>query len=253
MATSPGAAIHFQKATVTDPNSAKAFLYLGIALDTSYVPGAHSETNDKLGSFMEAAFRKAQELSPDSKVNLMALGMCLYEIGHTEQNADETRKLNEARQIMKRVAAINPKFEIRNLQPGRSMDAMSAYRPFYEVITKGGDRRNLRERVKPIVEDAITSLNHALELEPVDSDAMRYLTICWNMKAELADDPAERKSAAAKNKAMLDRAVSTEKARAAGRAGAAIPEPAWGFDIEPVSFSQRVPPLPPPPPPGKSQ
>src|ERR1044071_8012169 len=126
--------------------------------------------------------------------------MCLTSFS-CQVSAAETWQLNEVRHIMKRVADIDPKFESAFYNLG-AMDTLSAYRPYYEARAKDGipendsaglkdkEQRTLRERISPLLEEAIISLKHALDLEPADSDAMKYLAVCWNMKAELADAPA---------------------------------------------------------------
>lgn len=244
------AAEAFQKAVELNPSGVQPHLYLASAWMAQYVPGADSPENAEMAAKAEVEFKRALELNPNNETALESLASLSYQraagITDVEQKMG---RLDEARSWYERVTTVNP----RNKEAWYSMGVI-AWAKWYPRIAatrahlgmrpedpgplpNAAVRQELRDNYWAAVEDGISNLKKALDIDPTYDDAMAYLNLLYRERADLRDTAEEYRQDVEVADGWLQKALESRKSKATTASGASL----------------MAPPLAPPPPPPAGQ
>ena len=197
----------FQKAVDFDPNDAMGHLYLGIAHTTQYNPGMPSPESAAHGQQARAEFLRALEIAPANKPALQYLAsLSMREAQVTQDQAEKNRKLDEARDWYLKVVALDPKekdayFSIATIDWMKlTPDLMNARTQIGMRPDEMGPlrdpavRQTLKAKYGAVIEDGISNLTKALEIDPQYEPAMTYMNLMVRARADLRDSAAEYQS-----------------------------------------------------------
>jgi tetratricopeptide (TPR) repeat protein len=212
----PEAVERFKQAVELDPTFATARLYLATAYMVQYIPGAESPENLRMAQAAHDQFMKVLEQSPGNTVALSSIALLYF----------NQKKLDEAEAWYKKLIEVDPK----NKEAHYTMGVIAwtkSFQPRMEVRAKLGmkpedpgpikdrkAREELREKNLPIIEEGITHLNKALEIDNEYDDAMAYLNLLYRERADLADTVAEYKEDTDLADEWVQKTLETKKIKA---------------------------------------
>ena len=200
----PAAVDAFQRAVDLSPNDVNARLRLGTILMARYVPGANSPENSEFARRATSEFEIALRLDPNNQTALLSLAYLSYQEAQGIQESDQKlHKLDESASWYERVLAIDP----RNKQAYYAIGVIDWSKWYPEVVKARAQlamrsdepgplkdpalRRELRERYSSVMEDGISKLQKALDVDPAYNDAMAYMNLMIRNRADLADSPEQ--------------------------------------------------------------
>jgi TonB family protein len=255
------AAAAFQRAVDLDPSYVTAHLYLGTSLFEQYVPGASSPANMAFADQARAAFEELLTLEPDNKAALQYLASLAYQVAAgTADPEEKVRRLDDARSRYEKLLAVDP----RNKEAWYSLgviDWAKWYPKYMEALTQAGMKPdeprpisnfNLREDLRnssgPLVEDGISNLGKALEIDPRYDEAMAYMNLFVRERASLDDTVEQYEKDVALANDWMQKALDAKKAKAGG---SAPPPPVpsrvrVGGNVQKCNLIARVDPVYPP-------
>jgi len=209
----PEAVEHFKQAVELDPNFPTARLYLATAYMQQWIPGADSEENKKMAEAAESTFRDVLKTDPNNVTAISYLASLLL----NEQRWDESRTWYD------KLTTVDPK----NAQAYYSK-AWIDWSKWYPADAKGRvdsqmkledpgpikDKKikeELKEKFGPIIEDGLSNLDKALQIDPDYDDAMAYENLLVRERADLADtkDEYEQQIKVAEN--WVNKAMEVKK------------------------------------------
>jgi tetratricopeptide (TPR) repeat protein len=163
---------YFKTASELDPDLTNAELYLATAYAQQFIPGAPSEENQKFADNAIATFEKVLEKDPKS-ISAVAGLAGLY------QSRLEFTKALEYYKMQTQLEPANP-------TPFYAIGSVAWYRVF--------DKNSPPplEEQPAIVDEGISSLNKALELNPDYDEAMSFMNLLLREKARLTDNEEEK-------------------------------------------------------------
>jgi tetratricopeptide (TPR) repeat protein len=185
----------FRRATQLEPANEQAHLYLGTAYASQVIPNLNTPENRNTSALALAEFDVVLHTHPD---NLDAI----------RQEASIYRNIKEfekAKLLEKRAVIIDPANSESFYTIG-VIDWMQAYKNAVKILADEdlrddgvgnikatpGACETLRSQNEALVEDAITSLTRAVEINPTYSDAMQYLNLIYRRRADLhCQQPSE--------------------------------------------------------------
>lgn len=232
----------FRQAVALDPNSVNPHLYLGTTYMSMWVPGTKTPDNSANARSAEVEFKRVLELDANNETALASMASLSYNSASSLTGEEKLRKLDEAMDWYKRLAAVDP----TNKEAPYSMGVIAWSKWYPALMTARASaglkpedpgplpsplRQELKAHYLPVIEDGIANLDRALVLDPNYSDAMAYMNLLIRERADLRDTKQEY----ATDVAAADQLV--QKVLAAKKAGAS-------------SGMAAAPPPPPPPPPG---
>jgi tetratricopeptide (TPR) repeat protein len=224
----------FQKAVTRDPNSVNAHLYLGTAYMHMWIPGAASPENAANARSAETEFRRVLELDANNTVAVASMASLVYNSASGLQGEEKIRKLDDALDWYKRLAAIDP----TNKEAPYSMGVIAWAKWYPALMTarakvglKPEDpgplpepvRAELKARYSSMIDEGIANLDRALVLDPHYDDAMAYVNLLIRERADLRDTKEEYKADVAVADEWVQKNLDTKKAKAV--AGMAPPPP----------------------------
>ena len=230
---------HFKTAVQLDPEFPTARLYLATAYMNQYIPGADSPENNQYAKAAQDEFLRVLENSsddPDSrKVAIAYLASLNYQqASGIPKLEDKLRKLDEARAWYEKLVQVDP----QNKEAWYSLGVITWAKWYPELMaarTKLGMkpedpgplkdakvRAELREKYGPMVEEGISNLEKALEVDPDYDDAMAYMNLLIRERADLADTPQQYKRDIEIAENWVDKTMETKKRKAAAAAGSGI-------------------------------
>jgi tetratricopeptide (TPR) repeat protein len=208
----------FQHALTLDPKSTQALIDLGSAYAYQVVPNLDTPDNLALANKAIDLFKQIPADDPEYHTALKQIA-ALYR---------NTRRLDEARDTERNALDLNPDDAETHYTIG-VIDWTEAYK--FAVETLGaqgltddgeGNKRmtastcaKIRTHNSSLVDDAITHLTRAVDLNPNYSDAMSYLNLVYRRKADFdcADPTARAQDIAAANQWIV-RAVAARRTAA---------------------------------------
>ncbi len=247
----PEAAEAFQKAVDLNPNDPTARLYLATTWMSQYIPGANSSENLEFADKAETEFNRVLGIDPNNVVALESLASLSYQQAQGMQiRGQKFQKLAEAEGSYERLLAVDP----RNKQAYYSIGVIDWARwyPNYAdaradsgmrpeepgPLRNAAGRRQLKQEYSALIENGMSNLQKALEIDPAYSDAMAYMNLFIRERADLRDSAEEYR----RDVALADQWV--EKALEAKKSGAQTDQSA---------IAAPPPPPPPPPPPSATR
>jgi beta-lactamase regulating signal transducer with metallopeptidase domain/cell division septation protein DedD len=246
-----GAVEHFDNAAKLDPANVKPKLFLANALLREFFAAKGQHDNSLLARARE---QYTDVLARDSHNQVAAQGLLAVAIDSGQQS--------EARDWGLKLIRLDPADKSAYYAVG-VMDWSIVYPEFQRVKQAAGAkpedysipdanlRRELREKSLPQVDEGLSMLQIALQIDPGYDAAMAYTNLLYRLKAGLVDSPLESAELIAKADTWVGKALATkrEHARVEQRPG---PKP---LDVDgpppgpaDVHGSIAVVPGPPPPP-----
>lgn len=246
----------FQKAVDLDPLNGTYHLYLANAFMTLYVPGSQSPENTALADRARAEFMRVLDLEPNNASAMRSLASLAYQQAQGMPNGDEKlRKLDEARDWYEKELAINPGNKETYYSIG-VIDWMKWYPALMSAraalgmrpedpgpLRDAAVRENLQAQYGQVIEDGISNLQKAMQIDPMYDDAMAYMNLLIRERADLRDNPADYQADVQSADAWVQKALETKRQKAAAGATTVMRPGGIASNVAP-------PPPPPPPPPG---
>src|ERR1700682_6535403 len=246
----------FQRAAELNPNEVNPHLYLATAFMVEYIPGAGSPQNLDFAHGAESEFDMVLRLDPNNQTALMSLASLSYQEALGNQGSEKIRKLDESASWYERVLAVDP----RNKEAYYSIGAIDWLKSYADIVKARARlgmrpeepgplkdpavRRELRERYGTVIENGISSLQKALDIDPTYDDAMAYMNLMIRYRADLAGSREQYSREIEVADQWLKKAL---EARRNNSGSSGISDGVLG-GINPA----LAPPPPPPPPPPQS-
>ena len=189
---------HFQRAVHLDPNYPMTRLYLATAYAMQVVPDLKTPQNEKIAQTAIDEFNKVLEKNPNDVTALQQIASLYYDLDQFEKSKEWNQK----------VLAADPKnaqaaYTIGVIDWGEAYKNSVAALKSVNLTDNGqGNAKmpkkvceSLKQQNQQFVQDGITYLHKALDINPNYDDAMSYMNLMYRQKANLAcGDEAERKA-----------------------------------------------------------
>lgn len=217
---------HFKSAVELDPTNQNAQLYLATSYMTQWVPGADSPENNRAQKAAKQEFLKVLDKDPQNKIALASLASMSYSqagFGSPEQKSEalgEAKKWN-----MKRVEV-----DANDAEAYYSLGVIAWAEAYPNIQTErvklnmkpddSGPIKNdkvkteLKEKYGKAIDDGLSSLQKAIEIDKENDDAMTYLNLLLRKKADLEDTADEAKADVAKAEEWANKSLDIKKVKA---------------------------------------
>jgi len=207
---------HFQKATELDPSLPMAKSYLATALSQNIVPGLDTPDNMKTAQQAISIFQEVLSKDPHDVNSMKQIAGIYFNV----------KKLDDARTWQKKVLAEQPKDPEAAYTVG-VIDWTQAHENVLKALVPAGINddgegntkapKKIMDEIKqenaPLVEEALTYLNQAVDDRANYDDAMAYLNLVYRRKADLDyGDASAVKDDLAKAEDWRTKAMGTRKA-----------------------------------------
>lgn len=221
----------FKTAIALDPSNPSARLYLATAYMTQWIPGADSPENKKLAEQAKKEFSEVLSKDPKDKIALASLASLAFNQASSMQGDAKAAMLDEARDWNQKLLQADPK----NKEAYYSLGVIAWSKWYPEIGKARADaglkpedpgplkdkkvREELKTKYGAIIEDGISNLQKALEVDPEYDDAMAYLNLLIRERADLADDSDQYKEQIKVANDWVQKALETKKKKAARQPG----------------------------------
>jgi tetratricopeptide (TPR) repeat protein len=207
---------HFQRAVHLDPNYPMTRLYLATAYAMQVVPDLKTPQNEKIAQTAIDEFNKVLEKNPNDVTALQQIASLYYDLDQFEKSKEWNQK----------VLAADPKnaqaaYTIGVIDWGEAYKNSVAALKSVNLTDNGqGNAKmpkkvceSLKQQNQQFVQDGITYLHKALDINPNYDDAMSYMNLMYRQKANLAcGDEAERKADVQKADSWAAKQLATRRA-----------------------------------------
>ena len=200
----PAAVDAFQRAVDLNPNDVGARLHLAAAFMQGYIPGSDSPENVEFARRAESEFELVLRFDPNNQTALLSLASLSYKVAQGIRASEQKfRKLEESASWYERVLVVDP----RNKDANYSIGVIAWSKWYPEVLRARAQlamrfdepgplkdpavRRELRERYSSVIEDGMSKMQKALNIDPANSDAMTYMNLMIRYRADLSDSPEQ--------------------------------------------------------------
>src|SRR6516165_170009 len=210
---------HFQQAVTLDPKLINARLYLAMSYFQQYVPGGESAENINMAKQAINAFENVLNMDPRNSTALATIALIYY-------NMKDFEKAKEYQKRRLEVEPNNPepyywigvlnwsicyprRMQLRkDLKINLPKDPAKpdVLPPLPEKV-----RAELAEKNSALVDEAIKSLQKAIELRPNYDDAMAYLSLMDREKADLETDKNAEAADVKEAETWVQKALDTRK------------------------------------------
>ncbi|MFZ0739912.1 MAG: hypothetical protein WA002_05155 [Candidatus Acidiferrales bacterium] len=210
----------FKQSKDLDPSLLNARLYLATAYSSQYIPGAPSDENVRMGNQAIDEYKQVLAADPTNLSAIDGIGAILYNMGGTP--FDE-KKLEESKTYHQKHIDIKPDdpesyYWIAVIDWSLAYRANKDMRAAYNEKAKKPVRdtdpmppalgAEFAAKYGPIVDEGITNLKKAIELNPEYDDAMAYLNLLYRQKADMETTAEARDN----DEKMADELVDKVKA-----------------------------------------
>jgi tetratricopeptide (TPR) repeat protein len=210
---------HFQQAVSLDPKLINARLYLSMSYFQQYVPGGESAENVKMAKQAIAAFEDVLKMDPNNSTALATIALIYYNMKDFDKAKEYERRRLE-------VEPNNPEpyywigvldWSIsypRRMQLRKDMKINLPKDPTKpDVLPPLPEkaRAELAEKNNALIDEAIKSLQKAIELRPNYDDAMAYLSLMEREKADLETDKSAQAEDIRQAEMWVQKALDTRK------------------------------------------
>ncbi len=198
------AARHFEIAIQMDPQSINPRLYLATSYASMYRPGSTDPANLDLIHKAEAEYLKVLELNPEEENALRSLAGLAYERAEGIQDpAQKREQLRRAAGWYQQAGQALPKdkgafymvgviaWEQCEPSIAHARTAAGMKPETQGWIPNASARATLRTDCGEVLDDGVTQLKHAVELDPNNDGAMNYLSLIERQRASFAATEAE--------------------------------------------------------------
>lgn len=218
---------HFKQAIALDPESPNARLYLATAYMAQWIPGAESPENQDFASKARETFNNVLAKDPSNSTALEYLANMAYNEAVTLPQEKKMAKFDESADWNKKLLAADPKHKEAYYYLG-----VIAYNKFNPAIMlarvnlhmKTEDpgplkdkkvKDELKSQYASVIDDGISNLKRALELDSEYEDAMAYMNLLIRERADLLDNKDEYAKQIEEADMWLQKVLDTKKAKAA--------------------------------------
>jgi tetratricopeptide (TPR) repeat protein len=210
---------HFQQAVALDPKLINARLYLAMSYFQQYVPGGESDENIKMAKQAIGAFDNVLKMDPNNSTALATIALIYYNL----------KDFDKAKEFQKKRLEIEPNnpepyywigvlnWSIcfpRRMQLRKDLKINLPKDPAKpDVLPSLPEkvRAELAEKNNVLVDEAIKSLQKAIELKPNYDDAMAYLSLMDREKADLETDKNAEAADLKEAETWVQKALDTRK------------------------------------------
>jgi hypothetical protein len=210
---------HFQQAVALDPNLINARLYLAMSYFQQYVPGGESDENVKMAKQAIKAFEDVLNMDANNSTALATIALIYYNMKEFEKAKEYQRKRLE-------VEPNNPEpyywigvldWSIcypRRMQLRKDMNINLPKDPAHPDVLPPlpeKTRAQLAAKNSALVDEAIKSLQKAIQLKPNYDDAMAYLSLMERERADLEADKTAQAADLKDAETWVQKALDTRK------------------------------------------
>jgi tetratricopeptide (TPR) repeat protein len=223
----PDAVGFFTRAVDLDPTFATARLYLASAYMNQYIPGADSPENVAMAKNALDNFEKVLEADPKNATAVASIASLYYlESQGTTKLEDKLDRLEKARVWYQKLTEVDP----TNKEAYYSLGVIAWakwYPDWNNARTKAGmkpdapgplkdkaAREELKAKHGAMLDDALKSLQRALDLDKEYDDAMAYMNLLYRERADLAESSAEYQRDVNLADEYIQKALDTRKIKA---------------------------------------
>ena len=217
---------HFKSAVELDPTNQNAQLYLATSYMTQWVPGADSPENNRAQKAAKQEFLKVLDKDPQNKIALASLASMAYSQAGFGTPEQKQQALEEAQKWNLKRVEVDPKDSeayyslgviawaeaYPNIQMERVKLNMKPDDP--GPIKNEKVRDEMKQKYGKTVEDGLSSLQKAIDLDKENDDAMTYLNLLLRKKADLEDTPEAAKADIAKAEDWANKSLDIKKVKA---------------------------------------
>ena len=226
---------NFKQATELDPNLMMAKLYLGTAYQSSYIPGAPSDENQRMGKQALEEYQQVLAADPNNLDAIDRVGALLNAMASVPFSPD---MMNQSKTYWQKHIALKaddpePYYWIGvidwNLAWKSNMAARAAYNHIpanYKKQVKDDQplpndiRDKFAAEQAKTVDEGLTALKKAVDLKPDYDDAIAYLSLMDRQKADMTADPAQRDELLKTADTLIDQVKQIKQKKAAAQPGA---------------------------------
>jgi tetratricopeptide (TPR) repeat protein len=197
----------FKQARELDPNLLMAQVYLAVAYQGQFIPGAPSEENQRNGQQAIAEFQKVLQVDPNNLTAIDGMGSLLFSMAKTPYSPD---KFMESKQYWQRHINVKPDdaepyywvglidWTLAYLDNNELRSQYNRANPKKQVHDEQALPANLRDefssKMMQTVTEGMEYLKKATERKPDYDDAMAYLALLDLQRADMASSQEERDS-----------------------------------------------------------
>ena len=217
----------FQRAADLNPTDVNARLYLATSLMQLYAPGERSVENEDIAKSAEREFQRALDMEPRNKLALASMASLLnYKAQGMVDLEEKFRAFDVAADWYGKLTAADP----GNKDAFYSLGVIAWTQASRRVGLEYGTR----------IEDGLSNLRRALEIDPKFGDAMTYLNLLYRLRADLRGSSEEGRQDMALADEWLQRAVQAKRALPDGSEARRIHVAA---NVQAANLIRHVPPV----------
>ncbi len=217
----------FLNAVNLEPGNATARLYLGTAYMQQYIPGLETPENQAFEQNAETAFLSVLGIEESNQAAIASLASLKLNM----------KKFEDARTWYRRLAEVNPASADAWYSLG--FIAWARWYPVYQKARQqagmkpedpgplpgAAERAELGRQWQPVLDEGLSALQRALEIDPDYSDAMAYMNLLIRERADLRDSQTEYLKDIADADGWVQKALDTKRRQAQRRQELTPPPP----------------------------
>ena len=212
----PEAVALFQKAVELDPSFNTTHQYLAIAYMSQYIPGAESPENVRMAENAYKEFQIVLELDPKDETATAYIAKLYF----------DQKKMEQAIEWNKKLIAINPQNKeayytlgviawLQWLPPQREARNKMGMQPDDQAPLKDKKiRAELSAKYRPMLDEAVSNVQKALEIDKEYDDAMAYMNLLIRYRADLDETQAQYNKDIDEANAWMQKTLDTKKMKA---------------------------------------
>jgi tetratricopeptide (TPR) repeat protein len=218
---------HFRSAVELDPTNQNAQLYLATTYFSQWVPGADSPENNRAEQAAKQEFQKVLEKDPQNKIALASLASMAYSEAGFGTQEQKDKALEEAQKWNQRRVEVDP----RDSEAYYSLGVIAWARTYPNIQTERNKlnmkpddpgpiknekvRQELQEKYGKSLDEGMSDLQKAIDIDKENDDAMTYLNLLLRKKADLEDNADVAKADLAKAEDWANKSLDIKKIKAA--------------------------------------
>lgn len=223
---------NFKQAKALDPNLTMAKLYLGTAYQSSYIPGAPSDENQRMGKQALSEYQDVLSTDPKNLDAIDRVGALLFSMAKVPFSID---KLQESKSYWQKHITLKaddpePYYWVGLIDWTLAFTNNMAGRSAYNHIPANFKKQVHDDQPMPpevrtkfaadetsTVEEGLAALKKATELRSDYDDAIAYQSLMNRQKADMTASSAERDELLKQADALMDQVKQIKQKKAAAQ------------------------------------